>query len=203
MANRWESILAAVTKAFAPKAVAQQDHPRYSVDRSLRIIRSVEKIAATLPDELRPKTLEFCQIAALFLPVSPLKDPTDADEVAADLLQTFLKENEIDTVLSILREHRTKNAKMTEARLLADAAALDDFGMIGFWSQCRTAHASAKTLEQFIRMFRTQHDYGYWSSRLRDGFYYPASRRAATERLAHATAVFQILQQQHMAEDIR
>lgn len=203
MSSRWDAIVAAVSKTFVPKNTGQQDQPRYSMDRSLRLIRCIDKLAATLPEELAPKNMELCHFAALFSPVNPLANPTDAEEAAADFLAPHIQENEIDVVMSILREHRTRNAKMTEARLLADAVALEDFGMVGFWNQCRISQGTSKGLEQCIKMFKTQQDYGYWTSRLRDGFYYPASRRTATERLALAAAMFQTLQQQHMAEDIR
>ncbi len=202
MTNRWDTIVQVVTKALTPRPGNLQETSRYSVDRSLRLIRYMEKIAATLPDEVRPEQLELGKVAALFCPLSNNTDISDATEFASDILQQHLAEPEIDTVLTILREYRVKNAKLAEARLLADAVALEDFGMVGFWNQTRSPQSAGKTLEQYIKMFRTQHDYGYWTSRLRDGFYYPASRRTATDRLANLAKVYQEIERQHLAEDI-
>jgi hypothetical protein len=105
-------------------------------------------------------------------------------------------------VLTILKEHRNRGTTMQEAKVLADALAMEEFGLIGLWNQTRQFHTSGKTLEQMLKLWKAQHDYGYWESRLRDGFHYEVSRRAAKERLGQMRGIYDRLQQEHLCEDV-
>ena len=105
-------------------------------------------------------------------------------------------------MLTILQEQRHRETKMPEARLLSDALVMEDFGLIGLWNQNRQFHASGKTLEQLLKLWKAQHDYGYWESRLRDGFHYEASRRTARERLSQMKGIYDRLQREHLGEDL-
>jgi hypothetical protein len=117
-------------------------------------------------------------------------------------MKDLLPAHDLDMVVQILREHRQRDAKLPEARLLADALSMEEFGLIGLWNQNRQFHASGKSLEQLLKLWKAQHDYGYWESRLRDGFHYEATRRAARERLAQMKGIYERLQRENICEDV-
>ena len=109
---------------------------------------------------------------------------------------------DVEQVLVILKEHRKRETKMPEARVMADAMTMEEFGLVGLWNQLRNFHGSGKSLEQLVKMWKAQHDYGYWESRLRDGFHYEVSRRAAKERLGQMRGIYERMQREYLSEDV-
>ncbi len=210
MTDSWAPILAAVTKVLSTKISGQPDLARYPLDRALRVVRSIEKLAPDVGERIeRP---DLARVAALYAGVAqnvvgPGKTPDeqaydDAAELASDHLKELLPATDLDQVLIILAEQRKRDTKLPEAKLLADALSMEEFGLIGFWNQCRQFHASSKSLEQLLKLWKAQHDYGYWDSRLREGFHYEITRTAAKERLAHMKGIYERLQREHLCEDL-
>lgn len=210
MADNWAAIQMVAAKALATKLPGQTEPARYAQDRALRVVRSIEKLAPVVGPRIeRP---DLARIAALYAGIAqsvagPGKAPddeayADAAELAADQLKGHIPAADLDQMLLILREHRRRETTLPEARVLADAIALEEFGLIGFWNQCRQFHAMGKSLEQLIKLWKAQHDYSYWDNRLRDGFHYEAARRAATERVARMRGVYESLQREHLGEDV-
>lgn len=210
MSEQWTAIQAIASKSLATKLAGQTEPARYAQDRALRVVRCLERLAPTVGE--RAERIDLAKIAALYAgvaqnvagPGKPADDEAygDAAELAADQLKDLLSSGDLDTMLRILQEHRRRDTRMPEARLLADALAMEEFGLIGLWNQNRQFHASGKTLEQLLKLWKAQHDYGYWESRLRDGFHYEASRRAAKERLGQMRGIYERLQREHLCEDI-
>jgi hypothetical protein len=210
MVENWTAIQAAASKSLTTKLPGQSEPARYALDRALRVIRCLERLAPAVGE--RTARVDLAKIAALYAGVAQnMAGPGraaddeaygDAAELATDQLKELLPANDLDMMLRILREHRQRDAKMPESRLLADALAMEEFGLIGLWNQNRQFHASGKTLEQLLKLWKAQHDYGYWESRLRDGFHYEATRRAAQERLAHMKGIYERLQRENICEDV-
>jgi hypothetical protein len=212
MTDTWAAIQAAAGKSLSVKIAGQTEPGKYGLDRALRIVRCIERLAPACGE--RVEKLELAKVAALYATVAqnvagPGKVPddeayNDASELAADQLKDLLggDGSELDGVLTVLKEHRKRETTMPEAKVLADALAMEEFGLIGLWNQTRQFHASGKTLEQMLKLWKAQHDYGYWESRLRDGFHYEASRRAAKERLGHMRGFYERLQREHLSEDV-
>jgi len=210
MPENWTAILAAATRALTPKIPGQTEPTRYALDRALRVVRSIERLTAIVGERVeRP---DLAKVAALYAAVaqnvaSPGKGADDeaygdAAELAADQLKELLGQDDLDRMIRILQEQRHRETKMPEARLLSDSLALEEFGLIGLWNQSRQFHASGKTLEQLLKLWKAQHDYGYWESRLRDGFHYEASRRTAKDRLGQMKGIYERLQREHLGEDV-
>jgi len=126
----------------------------------------------------------------------------DAAELAADQLKELLPAADLELLAKILREHRQRETQLSEAKLLADAVTLEEFGLVGLWNLWRQFHAAGKTLEQFVKLWKAQHDYSYWESRLRDGFHFETSRRTAKERLGYMRGIYERLQQEQLGEDV-
>lgn len=210
MADLWAAIQAAVSKSLVTKTPGQMEPSRFAQDRALRAVRCIDRLAPVTGERI--ERVDLARIAALYAGVAqniagPGKAPDEeahdsAAELAADQLKDLLPPADLDQLLLILKTHRKRDAKIPEARLLADALSMEEFGLIGFWNHCRQFHASGKTPEQLIKLWKAQHDYGYWESRLRDGFYYEASRTAARHRLSQMQGIYDRLQREHLCEDI-
>lgn len=210
MSEQWSAIQALASKALSTKLPGQAEPARYAQDRALRVVRCIERLAPAVGE--RAERIDLAKVAALYAAVAqnvagpgkPADEEAygDAAELAADHLKDLLPAQDLDFMLRILNEHRRRDTRMPEARLLADALAMEEFGLIGLWNQNRQFHASGKTLEQLLKLWKAQHDYGYWESRLRDGFHYEASRRAARERLGQMRGIYERLQREHLCEDV-
>ena len=210
MTDNWSAILNVAGKALVTKLPGQIEPSRYAQDRATRVIRCLERLAPVVGE--RVERLDLAKAAALYAGVAqnvagpgrPADDEAygDAAELAADQLKDLLSPEDLDLMLRILQEHRRRDAKMPEARILADALTMEEFGLIGLWNQNRQFHASGKTLEQMLKLWKAQHDYGYWESRLRDGFHYEGARRCARDRLSQMKGIYERLQREHLCEDV-
>ena len=210
MSENWTAIQNIVGKALTTRLPGQNEPARYAQDRALRVVRCIDRLAPVIGQRI--ERLDLTRIAALYAGVAqnvagPGRAPDDeaygdAAELASDQLKDLLSQQDLYFMLNILHEHRRRDTAMPEARVLADAVAVEEFGLIGFWNLCRQFHASGKTLEQLLKLWKAQHDYGYWESRLRDGFHYEAARRAAKERLGQMHGIYERLQREHLCEDV-
>jgi hypothetical protein len=210
MAENWVAIQNVVSRSLLTKVPGQTEPARYAQDRALRVVRCVERIAQQSVE--RVERLDLAKVAALYAGVAqniagPGLGPDDAaydaaTELAADQMKDLLPPEDIEIVGRILHEQRKRDTRLPEAKALADALALEEFGLIGLWNQSRQFHASGKTLEQLVKLWKAQHDYNYWESRLRDGFHYDVTRRAAKDRLSQMNGIYERLQREHLADDI-
>jgi hypothetical protein len=210
MSENWTAIQAVASKSLTSRLPGQTEPARYALDRAMRVIRCMERLAPMAGE--RMERLDLAKVAALYAGVAQnVAGPGraaddeaygDAAELASDQLKELLPANDLDIMLRILQEHRQRDTKMPEAKLLADALAMEEFGLIGLWNQNRQFHASGKTLEQLLKLWKAQHDYGYWESRLRDGFHYETARRAARERLSQMHGIYERLQRENICEDV-
>ena len=218
MPETWAAILSAASRVLAPKNPGHPEPPRYALDRALRAIRTADRLAPLAGDVF--ERIDLVHVAALYATIAHCgchvaaapagnghKVPdehahNDAAELAADHLKKILSPDDLDLLTRILREHRKRHTELPEARLLADALCLEEFGLIGLWHQMRTFHAQNKAPEQLLKLWKAQHDYGYWDTRLRDGFHYPATRAVARKRLECMDGLFERLSAENLAEDL-
>jgi len=191
MAENWTAILTVVNKTLKGG-----EKGSYAQDRAMRIVQSVEKLAV----ECGVQRVDLAKVAALYTAAAPTID--DAAELAADQLKELLPAADLELLGKILREHRQRDTQLLEAKLLSDAVALEEFGLVGLWNTWRQFHAAGKTIEQFLKLCKAQHDYAYWESRLRDGFHFETTRRTAKERLGYMRGIYERLQQEQLGEDV-
>jgi hypothetical protein len=210
MADVLETILAGATKTLAVRLAGQTDLHRYALDRAQRLIRVVGALAERIPEALRPRRVDLVKIAAIYTCV-PLAGPAgagaaraedDGSELAADQLKDLLPAGDVELVLKMLLEYRRRNAALGESRLLSDAVALEDIGMVGLWNQTRNFHAAGKTLEQLLRLWKTQQDYGYWETRLREGLHFEVTRVTAQRRLDALHAILERMNRENAGTDV-
>lgn len=203
----WPAILAVVGKSLTVRIGKQTELGKAPLDRAMRLVRHIDKISARLPESDRPLRIDLARIAALYVSIplaSTKKDENadDASELATDQLKNLLAEDEIEQVLHIIRDCPRRDTQLPEAKILSDAVALEDVGLVGLWNGAYKYHGLGRSLEQFLKLWKTQREYGYWQTRLRDGFHFEISRIVAKERLARLEVVLAQMEAEHMGADI-
>ena len=121
----------------------------------------------------------------------------DRTEQAAELLVGAVgpeaPEELIDRVTNILLAMPHRKPASDEARLLADAVNLDDFGVIGIIARAIQVGRQGEGVSQIAEGNEKREEYGYWEARLKDGFHFDVVRKLARERLANARQVARLL----------
>lgn len=113
-------------------------------------------------------------------------------ECCADLAPADL----LDRTARILRQTPGHAPAAGEARLLADAINLEDFGLIGLLSQTIYLAHSGAGIAQLVEGFEKREQYGYWDARLKDSFHFDAVRDLARDRLKSARRAVAMLRQE-------
>jgi hypothetical protein len=121
----------------------------------------------------------------------------DRAEQAAELLITaatdFADEALLDRTTRTLRELPQRSPRLPEAKLLADAVNLDDFGIVGLMLAAMQLARQSAGLSQVAEGYAKRQQYGYWAARLKDGFHFEPVRQIARERLKHAEETARLL----------
>src|SRR5205814_2697008 len=105
----------------------------------------------------------------------------DRSEESAELLITSIKDDAdealLDRATRLLHEMTHRSPMLDEARLLADAVNLEDFGMIGFVDQSIALGCQGDGTTQMADGCEKREQYGYWEARLKDGFHFEPVRQ--------------------------
>jgi hypothetical protein len=86
-----------------------------------------------------------------------------------------------------------RNPMVEEAKLLADALNLEDFGLVGLLAQTIQLSRQGGGIAQVIEGIEKRDQYGYWEARLKDGFHFEQVRQIAKRRLDHARQASKLL----------
>jgi hypothetical protein len=121
----------------------------------------------------------------------------DRAEQSAELLVSHLGQEVEETLLDhttrILQEMPHRNPMVEEAKLLADALNLEDFGLVGLLAQTIQLSRQGGGIAQVIEGIEKRDQYGYWEARLKDGFHFEQVRQIAKRRLDHARQASKLL----------
>jgi hypothetical protein len=121
----------------------------------------------------------------------------DRAEQSAELLVSHLGQEVDETLLDhttrILQEMPHRNPMVEEAKLLADALNLEDFGLVGLLAQTIQLSRQGGGIAQVIEGIEKRDQYGYWEARLKDGFHFEQVRQIAKRRLDHARQASKLL----------
>jgi len=117
----------------------------------------------------------------------------DAAEMLVGLLDKTADESLLDRTTRLLHEMPHRSPMLDEAKLLADAINLDDFGVIGIVNQIIQLARQGEGLAALADGLQKREQYGYWDARIRDGFHFLAARNIAQSRLARAREVASLL----------
>jgi hypothetical protein len=121
----------------------------------------------------------------------------DRAEEAAELLVGIagpdVDESLLDRATRILQEMPHRSPMLDEAKLLADAVNLEDFGVIGLVGQAIQLGRAGEGVTQLREGCDKREQYGYWDARLKDGFHFEAVRQIALRRLSTTRQVCAML----------
>ncbi len=130
-----------------------------------------------------------------------LKDRAEqAAELLVSQLGDIVDESLLDRTTRLLHEVPQRSPMLDEAKLLADALNLDDFGVTGLVQQTIALARHGDGVKQVADGCEKREQYGYWDARLRDGFHFEPIRRIAKRRLEHTRQVCKLLSEE-MDED--
>lgn len=124
--------------------------------------------------------------------------PKERTEQAAELLVTGLGDeidpDLLDRVTRLLHETSQRTPMIEDAKLLADALSLDDFGVAAL--MCLGMHVARRGygLSHWLEGWRRSEMYGYWDARVKDSFHYDAVRQMARRRLEQARQAIRALE---------
>ncbi len=122
----------------------------------------------------------------------------DRAEQSAELLVSSLGAGEIDEQLldrttRIIHEMPQRAPMLDEARLLADAVNLDDFGVTGLMMQMIQLARQGEGVADLAEGAEKREQYGYWDARLKDGFHFEPIRQMARRHLENARTTANLL----------
>jgi hypothetical protein len=121
----------------------------------------------------------------------------DRAEEAAELLVGIagpdVDESLLDRATRILQEMPHRSPMLDEAKLLADAVNLEDFGVIGLVAQAVQLARNGDGVTQLMEGSNKREQYGYWDARLKDGFHFEAVRQIALRRLSSTRQICALL----------
>ena len=121
----------------------------------------------------------------------------DRAEQAAELLVGTLgeqtEESLLDRTTRILHELPQRTPVIDEAKLLADAVNIEDFGAVGLIQQVIQVTRQGGGVQQVAEGCEKREQYGYWDARLKDGFHFEPSRQLARRRLETARQICTLL----------
>jgi hypothetical protein len=179
------------------------------LDDALRLWRRVETLVAMnlVPGEgldrdaleLACYSLQLPSRRSRTLPTGKPQRSTvrERAEESAELLLgiagTDTDELLLDRATRLLHEMPHRSPMLDEARLLADAVNLDDFGVVGVSLQIIQLVRQGEGVTQIAERCEARELYGYWEARLKDGFHFEAVRQIAEKRLESARLVCALL----------
>jgi hypothetical protein len=188
------------------------------VDDAGRLWRRVQKLLSMdlVPSSADAAALELC-CYALQLPFAydksnrgrpPMRTRLkDRAMLAIESLPNLFDEKASDDSLlgraiTLLEQMPERSPKLPDARLLADAVNLDDFGVCGLIVQTIQLCRQGEGLAQLMDGAEKRELYGYWDARLKDGFHFESIRRIAQGRLENARLATKLLVQESMQEAV-
>jgi hypothetical protein len=179
------------------------------LDDAVRLARRIRRfIERGLIEPTTDPTAMELACYALQLPLKSLRPtPTgrpgrttlrDRAEQAAEMLVGLVGDdgdNEalLDQATELLVEVHQRNPESEQARLLADALGLEDFGVIGLVAQTIALARQGGGVGQVADGLEKREQYGYWEARLNDGFHFEPVRAIAKKRLEHARKMAALL----------
>lgn len=102
-----------------------------------------------------------------------------------------------------IRQCNNRKTELLEARILAEAEALDEMGSMYLLRQFRQYQAEGRPLQQLVDTWQRQKEYRFWELRLQDGFYWDTTRALARQRLAAIETFMTALARDLHGQDVR
>lgn len=101
-----------------------------------------------------------------------------------------------------VRTLHERNVDQIEAQIVAEARALEEFGLVSIWPTIRKGMLEGKGVQAAIDTWRRKHEYHFWPARLKDAFRFEPVRELARQRLAKLEEFMDELARQHCGHDV-
>jgi len=136
--------------------------------------------------------------------LSPLCDALAEDSAAVleSRLADILSPERLRRAARAVRTLHERDVETIEARIVAEARALEEFGLVSLWPTIRKGLLEGKGVQAAIDTWRRKHEYHFWPARLKDSFRYEPVRELARQRLAKLEAFMDELAHQHCGDDV-
>jgi hypothetical protein len=117
----------------------------------------------------------------------------NAAELLVNLMGADVEEKLLDRTTRVLHEIPHRSPVIDEAKLMADALNLEDFGVIGLVLQTVQLALQGEGVSHLSAALEKREEYGYWEARIKDGFHFEPIRAIAVKRLASTRKVAKLL----------
>ncbi len=101
-----------------------------------------------------------------------------------------------------IRTLHERDVDQIEAQIVAEARALEEFGLVSIWPTIRKGMLERKGVQAAIDTWRRKHEYHFWPARLKDDFRFEPVRELARQRLGKLEAFMNELARQHYGQDV-
>jgi HD superfamily phosphodiesterase len=127
-------------------------------------------------------------------------------ELAAGLLEnrlgSMLNTRSRETAALTIRRAGERDAALAEVQILAEAAALDEIGIMAFWQTVRRCTVEGKGIRSVLETWKRQKEYHFWEARVADAFRFGSVRELACRRLQRFGEFMDELERQYEGEDL-
>ena len=128
-------------------------------------------------------------------------------ELGAALLQeeagALLPAGSLRRAADAIRQCNDRKTALIEARIVAEAEALDEMGAMYLLRHFRQYQAEGRPLQQLVDTWQRQKEYRFWDLRLQDGFYWDTTRALARDRLDAVDTFMSALARDLHGEDVQ
>jgi hypothetical protein len=118
-------------------------------------------------------------------------------------LSALLPQESLIRAADAIRGLHDHNTASVEARIVAEADTLEQFGLLSLWLTIRRGVVDGKGVQNAIDTWRRRREFGYWRALLNDSFRFPSIRAVAERRLDELERVMAQLERQHDSADLR
>lgn len=115
----------------------------------------------------------------------------------------LLPHETVEIATEAIRHLNVRNTALVAARVVAEAEALDEVGVLFLLRQFRQYQAEGRPLEQLLTAWLRQLEYRYWDARINDGLAIEVTRAIARERLKSVEQFMQSLARDRELGDLR
>ena len=127
-------------------------------------------------------------------------------EQSARMLETamsgVLSPDSLQRALRVVRSAQDRTTNSIEARIVADACSLQEFGVLSLWPMIRRGMLEGKAVQTILDTWNRKKEYHFWEARLNDSFHFEPVREIARRRLERLERLMADLKEQHHSEDL-
>lgn len=127
-------------------------------------------------------------------------------EVGAQVLERSLRGHVSPTVLEkaadAVRTRQDRASRSPDAIVLAEAEALDEFGVLPLWLAVRRGAVEGRGVDATIDSWIRKKEYRFWTARLTDSFSFSEVRELASLRLARIERLMAEVQLESIGQDV-